>query len=80
MTSLISSFLHGREIRLLKELSDRGIDTEKLTLSVLLDALGATGLSLEWKKYQPSCIPFQDPRRGFTMFSDDDDNEDEEDI
>ena len=78
MTSLIFSFLHGREIRLHEELSDRGIDTEKLTLSVLLDALGATGLSLEWKKYQPSYLPFQDPQRGFTMFSDDDD-EDEDD-
>ena len=44
MTPLIFSFLHGREIRLLEELSDRGIDTEKLTLSVLLDALGAAGV------------------------------------
>ena len=77
MTPLIFSFLHWREIRLHEELSDRGIDTEKLTLLVLLDALRATGLSLEWKKYQPSYI-FQDPRRGFTMFSDDDD-EDEDD-
>ncbi len=33
--------------RLLEQLSDRGIDTEKLTLMVLLDALGSAGLSLE---------------------------------
>jgi hypothetical protein len=83
MTPLIFSFLHGREIRLLEELSDRGIDTEKLTLSVLLDALGAAGLSLDGKKHQPwwdpyplMCIPYQDPRRVFPM-SLDDDNEDD---
>jgi hypothetical protein len=81
MTPLIFSFLHWREIRLHEELSDRGIDTEKLTLLVLLDALRATGLSLVQDPLRSSpslCIPPPDPRRGFTMFSDDDD-EDEDD-
>ena len=32
------------EVRLLEELSDRGVDTEKLTLMVLLDALEAAGV------------------------------------
>jgi hypothetical protein len=81
MTSLIFSFLHGREIRLLEELSDRGIDTEKLTLFVLMEALEAARLSLVQDPLRSSpllCIPPPDPRRGFTMFSDDDD-EDEDD-
>jgi len=79
MTSLISSFLHGREIRLLEELSDRGIDTEKLTLSVLLDALRATGLALVQDPLRSSpllCVPPTDPPRWFPM-SLDDDNEDD---
>ena len=46
MTSQIFhfEFQPWREIRLLEELSDRGIDTEKLTLLVLLDALEAAGV------------------------------------
>ena len=75
-------FQPGPEIRLLEELSDRGIDTEKLTPLVLLDALGAAGLSLEGKKHQPwwdpyplMCIPYQDPRPGFPMFLDDDEDD-----
>ena len=77
MNSVVISFLHGREIRLLEELSDRGIDTEKLTLLVLLDALGATGLSLEWKKHEPWIGP--GPWLRFPMVPGDDDDEDEDD-
>lgn len=33
--------------QLIKQLSERGIDTKDLTLMVLLDALGVAGLSLE---------------------------------
>ena len=83
MTSLIFSFLHGREIRLLEELSDQGIDTEKLTLLVLRDALRATGLSLVQDPLRSSpvlCVPPTDPPRWrFPMFSDDDEDEDEDD-
>ena len=82
MTSLIITFLHGREIRLLEELSDRGIDTEKLTLLVLLDALGATGLSLVQDPFRSPlllCYPPPEPSRWFPMFSDDDDEDEDED-
>ena len=54
MTSRIFSFQWRRpEVRLLEELSDRGVDTEKLTLLVLLDALEAAGLVLLFEKDQP---------------------------
>ena len=78
MTPLIFSFLHGREIRLLEELSDRGIDTEKLTLLVLLDALEAAGLVLLLKEDQPLIRPFRDPLLWFSPVSEDD-NENEDD-
>ena len=62
MTSRIFSFRWRRpEVRLLEELSDRGIDTEKLTLLVLLGALEAAGLVLLLNKDQPLIRPFQDP-------------------
>jgi hypothetical protein len=82
MTSQIFrfEFQPWREIRLLEELSDRGIDTEKLTLLVLMETLRATGLSLVQDPLRSSpllCIPPPDPRRGFTMFSDDDEDEDD---
>ena len=48
-------------VRLLEELSERGIDTEKLTLFVLLDALGAAELALEQKSFQPWIGPFREP-------------------
>ena len=77
-------FRSNRGVRLLEELSERGIDTEKLTPLVLIDALGTAGLSLEGKKHQPwwdpyplMCIPYQDPRPGFPMFLDDDEDEDD---
>ena len=62
MTSRIFSFRWRRpEVRLLEELSDRGIDTEKLTLLVLLGALEAAGLVLFLKEDKPLARPFQDP-------------------
>ena len=71
-------FRPNRGVRLLEELSERGIDTEKLTLFVLLDALGAAELSLEQKNFQPWIGPFREPWCsqfiGLT-----DDNEDEDD-
>ena len=69
------------ETHLLEELSDRGIDTEKLTLLVLLDALRATGLALVQDPLRSSpllCVPPTEPPRWFPMVSDDD-NEDEDD-
>lgn len=81
MTSLIFSFLHGREIRLLEELSDRGIDTEKLTLLVLLDALRATWLSLVQDPLRSSpvlCVPPTEPPRWRFPMVPGDDNEDED--
>ena len=84
MTSQIFrfEFQPWREIRLLEELSDRGIDTEKLTLLVLRDALEATGLSLVQDPLRSSpflCVPPPGPSRWFPMFSDDDEDEDEDD-
>lgn len=69
-------FQSNRGVRLLEELSERGIDTEKLTLFVLLDALGAAELSLELKNFQPWIGPFRE--RGFSQFIGlTDDNEDD---
>ena len=73
MTSRIFSFRWRRpEVRLLEELSDRGVDTEKLTLLVLLDALEAAGLVLLLKKdkplARPLARPFQDPWWREAMF------------
>jgi hypothetical protein len=45
---------------------------------VSLNALETVGLSLEPKKYQPLIGPFEDPWWRFPMFTDDD-NEDEDD-
>ena len=68
MTSrIISSRWRRPEVRLLEELSDRGVDTEKLTLLVLLDALEAAGLALLLlKKNQPLVRPFRDPLLWFS--------------
>jgi hypothetical protein len=66
------------ENRLLEKLSDRGIDTKKLTLLVLLDALEAAGLVLLLKKDQSLIRPFRDPLLWFSPISEDD-NEDEDD-
>ena len=60
------------EVRLLEELSDRGVDTEKLTLLVLLDALEAAGLVLLLKKDQPLIRPVRDPLLWFSPISEDD--------
>ena len=82
MTSQIFrfEFQPWREIRLLEELSDRGIDTEKLTLLVLMEALRAAGLSLVNDPWQSPflCVPPPGPSRWFPMFSDDDEDEDED--
>jgi hypothetical protein len=83
MTSQIFrlEFQPWREIRLLEELSDRGIDTEKLTLLVLMETLRATGLSLVQDPLRSSpflCVPPPGPSRWFPMFSDDDEDEDED--
>ena len=80
MTSRIFSFRWRRpEVRLLEELSDRGIDTEKLTLLVLLGALEAAGLVLFLKEDKPLARPFQDPWWREAMFPGADDDEDEDD-
>ena len=84
MTSQIFplEFQPWREIRLLEELSDRGIDTEKLTLLVLMETLRAAGLSLVNDPWQSPflCVPpTEPPRWRFPMFSDDDEDEDEDD-
>jgi hypothetical protein len=74
MTSrIISSRWRRPEVLLLEELSDRGVDTEKLTLLVLLDALEAAGLVLLLlKKNQPLVRPFRDPLLWFSPVSEDD--------
>jgi len=73
MTSrIISSRWRRPEVRLLEELSDRGVDTEKLTLLVLLDALEAAGLVLLLMKDQPLTGPFRDPLLWFSPVSEDD--------
>jgi hypothetical protein len=77
MTSRIFSFRWRRpEVRLLEELSDRGVDTERLTLLVLLDALEAAGLVLLLKKDQSLIKPFQDPLLRFSTVSEDDNEDD----